>query len=268
MPASDNICYRNASTIVIETVDNCGYIFAGMEPGALIRQARERKNWSQKDLAERVGISQPAVRKIEGGSTAKSKHLPKIAQVLGLNLSHLDETLASHGGFYEDQAEFGYSAAGDANNQRPQNGILEIDVRAGMGGGGTVDGREVVHNGDYADPVKEEAWHFPARFLREEIRAPESRVQILETQGDSMSPTILSGDRVIIDTGHRLPSPDGIYAIRDQFGAIVVKRLQVLRRGDRPTIRIISDNKAHDSEDVDADEIHIVGRVLWGLKRL
>lgn len=235
-----------------------------MEPGNIIRQAREQKGWSQKDLADRVGISQPAIRKIEGGSTVKSKHLPKIAQVLGLDLQHLDESLDQLTNV-ESQA---FSSTGDVNHHRPASGILEIDVRAGMGGGGSVEGREVVHNGRYSDPVKEEAWHFPARFLREELRAPESRVQILETQGDSMAPTILSGDRVIIDTGHRLPSPDGIYAIRDRFGAIVVKRLQVLRRGEPPTIRVISDNKAHDSEDVGADEIHIVGRVLWGLKRL
>lgn len=235
-----------------------------MEPGDVIRQAREQRNWSQKDLADRVGISQPAIRKIEGGSTNKSKHLPKIAQVLGLDLQQLDESLDRFA-LAENRA---FSSTGDVNPRRPISGILEIDVRAGMGGGGSVEGREVVHNGQYSDPVKEEAWHFPARFLREELRAPESRVQILETQGDSMAPTILSGDRVIIDTGHRLPSPDGIYAIRDRFGAIVVKRLQVLRRGEPPTIRVISDNKAHDSEDVGADEIDIVGRVLWGLKRL
>ena len=38
--------------------------------------------------------------------------------------------------------------------------------------------------------------------------------------------------------------------------------------GEPPRIRIISDNKSHDPEDVGIDEISIVGRVLWGLKRL
>ncbi len=116
--------------------------------------------------------------------------------------------------------------------------------------------------------VKPEAWKFPARFIREELRASEDRIIIMETSGDSMAPTILSGDRVVIDTSHRVPSPDGIYAVRDRYGNIVVKRLQVLRRGEPPIIRIISDNKSHDPEDVGADEIAIVGRVLWGLKRL
>jgi len=153
-------------------------------------------------------------------------------------------------------------------DERPDGGIYEIDTRAGLGGGGSVDQTLQYENGQPVDPVKAEAWHFPAPFVRNELRRPEDRIRIIETFGDSMSPTIQSGDRVIIDTDHRIPSPDGLYAVRDRYGSIVVKRLQALRRGDPPIIRIISDNKAHDPEDVGSDEIAIVGRVLWGLKRL
>jgi phage repressor protein C with HTH and peptisase S24 domain len=213
-----------------------------------IKKALEQPGKSKSGLAKALGIPNSAVTALlKGQRLLKLRELPKVK-----------EYFAS-----DSEPEFGAS-----ETDRPTTGILEIDVRAGMGGGGTVDGSEVVYNGDYADPVKSEAWHFPSRFVREELRAPESRIQILETQGDSMAPTILSGDRVIIDTGHRRPTPDGIYAIRDRYGFIVVKRLQALRRGEQATIRIISDNKAHDSEDVAEDEIHIVGRVIWGLKRL
>ena len=137
-----------------------------------------------------------------------------------------------------------------------------------MGGGGTVDQTLAWKDGNQVDPLKPDTWHFPAAFVRNELRRAEDRIKIIETFGDSMAPTIQSGDRVIVDTDHRIPSPDGIYAVRDRYGSIIVKRLQLLRRGENPTIRIISDNKAHDPEDVDADEIHIVGRVLWSLKRL
>jgi phage repressor protein C with HTH and peptisase S24 domain len=66
-----------------------------MEPRELIREARERHNWSQKDLAERAGVSQVAIVKIESGATVQSKFLPKIAQILGLDLADLDPTLKS-----------------------------------------------------------------------------------------------------------------------------------------------------------------------------
>jgi len=70
-----------------------------MEPGKLIKTAREKKGWSQADLGKRVGISQPAVKKIEAGETKKSKYFPKIGQVLEIPLVQLDPTLSpsSHG---------------------------------------------------------------------------------------------------------------------------------------------------------------------------
>jgi phage repressor protein C with HTH and peptisase S24 domain len=64
-----------------------------MEPGEIIRRAREARGWSQAQLANRVGISQPAIKKIEAGDIRHSKFLPKIAQVLGLSLGELDPTL-------------------------------------------------------------------------------------------------------------------------------------------------------------------------------
>jgi len=70
-------------------------IMPGMQPGEIIRQAREQRGWSQKDLGDRVGISQPAIKKIEAGDTTKSKFFPKIAQVLDLDLALLDPSLTS-----------------------------------------------------------------------------------------------------------------------------------------------------------------------------
>ena len=64
-----------------------------MEPREIIKEARENRNWSQKDLADRTGVSQVAIMKIESGATVQSKFLPKIAQVLELDLSLLDPSL-------------------------------------------------------------------------------------------------------------------------------------------------------------------------------
>lgn len=205
-------------------------------------------------LAEKTGVTQPTITRWKKGATPDTENaelLKAYAKKLGI-LSDFDE-------FQDDFEDVG---------RRPVDGILEIDVRVGLGAGGTLEGREVRHDGEYVDPVKPEAWKFPTRFMREEIRATESQVIILETDGDSMEPTIGSGERIIVHTGMRQPSPDGIFALRDTFGNIIAKRLQVLRKGDPPRVLIISDNKAHATEEVGLDEITIVGRVLWGLKRL
>jgi len=232
--------------------------------GPRIAALRVERGISQTELAEAVDMTQQGIQSIEAGGVKRPGKLREIARVLRTTEDYL-------------LTNKGAKNVGDDNNSdptdfdgdsRPEDGIIELDVRAGMGGGGTMEGREVRHDGQYADPVKGEAWRFPSRFVREELRTTENRIVILETSGDSMAPTILSGDRVIVDTGHRIPSPDGIYAIRDMFGSIVVKRLQVLRSGDPPRMKVISDNENHPDEEVGVDQIGIVGRVLWSLKRL
>jgi transcriptional regulator with XRE-family HTH domain len=65
-----------------------------MEPGEIIRRKREELGWSQAQLGNRVGISQPAIKKIEAGDSRHSKFLPKIAQVLAIPLSDLDLSLS------------------------------------------------------------------------------------------------------------------------------------------------------------------------------
>lgn len=64
---------------------------------------------SQADLGRKVGISQVAIRKIEAGSTVRSKYLPRIVAVLGLNLSDFDTFLSD--------SEKGLSGAPVINNE-------------------------------------------------------------------------------------------------------------------------------------------------------
>lgn len=236
--------------------------------GKRIALARERAGLSQTALSAAFDLTRSAVSQWESELTEPTtENLRGIAIRTGVDFDWL---ATGRGAPSVDEVPDDTSdTVHDPDyTPRPKDGILEIDVRAGLGGGGSVDQSLVVQHGSQADPIRPESWHFPSSFVRNELRRPEDRIRIIETYGDSMSPTIQSGDRVIIDTEHILPSPDGLYAVRDRYGSIVVKRLQVLRKGDPPVIRIISDNKAHDAEDVGADEIVIVGRVLWGLKRL
>jgi len=65
-----------------------------MEPGEIIRRRREELGLSQAQLGNRVGISQPAIKKIEAGDSRHSKFLPKIAQVLQIPLGDLDASLS------------------------------------------------------------------------------------------------------------------------------------------------------------------------------
>ena len=144
----------------------------------------------------------------------------------------------------------------------PPTTVPELDTRI-------VDGapmRETPKGRSRANRVKSESWSFPPSFVREQLHTSPERLLVVEVTGDSMAPTIASGERVILDSGHTTPSPDGLYAIRDPFNTIVVRRLQVLR-ATRPTrAKVLFDNPKHPSEEAPLGELEIVGKVVCCLK--
>ncbi len=142
--------------------------------------------------------------------------------------------------------------------------IPEIDVVGGLGGGGLVALENTTQNGiTFARESIRDYWQLPDRVLGRMGLAPAS-MACFPVQGDSMDPTICDGDVVFIDTRHRVPSPPGVYALADEFGGVVVKRLEVVSRpGDDPiTVRVSSDNPRHLDRELTLGEIHIIGRYV------
>ncbi len=110
-----------------------------MEPGILIKTERDRRKWSQAELAERVGISQPAIKKIESGETKKSKYFPKIAQELEIPLSRLDPSLSQHGEETINQRNSVNKAGGNRElltfPQERLMGLVDLPVHSIVQGG-------------------------------------------------------------------------------------------------------------------------------------
>lgn len=87
---------------------------------------------------------------------------------------------------------------------------------------------------------------------------------LVKVSGDSMEPTLLNGDLVLVDRGRNYLEPQGgVYAVAlDEV--IMIKRVQPL--GDR--VRIISDNKMYEAFEVRADQVRINGKVIWFAREL
>jgi transcriptional regulator with XRE-family HTH domain len=231
--------------------------------------AREARRMRRSELVRLSGVSKQQLSRLENG-------------LIRLRLDHL-KPFAPHLGYTPEQILlWGKYPGTDGTQIEPSDisrdgssyaeplvpapsQVPELDTRAGMGGGG-VPSREVRKDGKHADQLKTEGWLFPASFVRDQLHTSSGRLLVLETNGDSMTPTITSGERVVIDTGHRTPTPDGLYAIRDTFENIVVKRLQVLQSARPTRVQIISDNPNHPSEETLLSELEIVGKVLCCLK--
>ena len=91
-------------------------------------------------------------------------------------------------------------------------------------------------------------------------RIPDIRLMI--PRGDSMAPTICSGDLVFVDTGVRHFDGEGIYVF-DFMGSLLIKRLRVDMV--RQLVLVCSDNNGdYPTQEVsqgDLDQLHICGRV-------
>ena len=87
---------------------------------------------------------------------------------------------------------------------------------------------------------------------------------LIKVDGDSMEPSLLSGDVVLIDRNRNYIDPQGgIYALAlDDI--IMIKRVQVL--ADK--IRIISDNPKYEAFDVPLDRVKVNGKVIWFAREL
>jgi transcriptional regulator with XRE-family HTH domain len=232
--------------------------------------AREARHMSRSELVRLSGVSKQQLSRLEGGQIRmRLDHLKPFAKHLGFT----PEQILLWGRYPGTGTDLHIESSDVLGEHRergepvapPRGQVPELDTRAGLGGGG-VPSREVRKEGKHADPVKSEGWLFPPSFVREQLHSSAARLLVLDTSGDSMAPTILSGERVIVDTGHKTPTPDGLYAVRDTFGAIVVKRLQVMRGTKPARVKIISDNPNHNNEETPLNDLEVVGKVLSCLK--
>ena len=103
--------------------------------------------------------------------------------------------------------------------------------------------------------------------MRQEFRARAQDLNIITIDGDSMEPVLSSGDRILIDTSQRVYVPPGIFVIWDGMG-IVAKRVEHVPQSEPTKIVIKSINPEYQTYERDAEEVNIIGRVIWAAKRL
>ena len=109
-------------------------------------------------------------------------------------------------------------------------------------------------------PGVEAAFHtfrFSRRWLEEQglARADLSAIRV---EGDSMEPILNDGDEILIDRAPR-PFRDGIHVVR-LGDTLMVKRVASAGPG---RVALLSQNLAYPPVEVAAEEVEIIGRVVW-----
>src|SRR5699024_2554523 len=102
---------------------------------------------------------------------------------------------------------------------------------------------------------------FRKYFINNTLKAQATDLFAMKISGDSMEPTLVSDDLVLVDRSKRTPRSGNILVIRIEE-TVSCKRIQELPGHN---FRLMSDNRAYESFEIAENEegFEILGQVIW-----
>lgn len=144
---------------------------------------------------------------------------------------------------------------GDLLTERSDDHVMieRLPTHAGAGGGGTGEGDRQLRA-------------FSGSLVRE-LGVNPGDLLLIEIEGDSMAPEFLSGDQMLVDKRKLSIAQPGAFCLWDGDG-YVVKYLERVPGSEPPKVRIMSGNSRYSAFDRLAEEVQIMGRVIWFGRRV
>lgn len=195
-------------------------------------------------FANRCGLPDSTLRKYLKGSQPTADRLALISDCTGVSVAWLVTGV-------------GEPFPSQSSSVDVEEGLVRLplyDISAGAGEGLWIeesDGSEMI--------AFRESW------LRQKFRTSAQGLHLIYVRGESMEPTLRSGDIVLLDT-KATEVNEGIYVLRID-SALFVKRLHLLPGRQ---LQVSSDNPAYESFVIDLsnppDDFAVIGRTLWSLR--
>lgn len=129
--------------------------------------------------------------------------------------------------------------------------VPKFDLAASAGNG------LLVHDESVVDHLA-----FKRDWVQRSLGLDPACLALIDARGDSMCPTINSGDLLLLDTRQGQVRSEGVYVI-NLNGALLVKRIRIKLSG---IVDVVSDNPQYGCESVSGEELDrllFVGRVVW-----
>ncbi|MBM3482891.1 MAG: helix-turn-helix transcriptional regulator [Alphaproteobacteria bacterium] len=237
-----------------------------MAKSALVRELERRMQaagLNQKSLALKAGLNETAVRDIRIGRSRnpRTDTLKRLATALGVSVG----VLSGHTPVAAARARppvRGKSprTLAPALKLRPERSseFVYVPVYGVSAGAG--------HGMDFEPAGETSRLPFRREWLRQVTTAPVDQLALITVHGDSMAPTLIDGDTVLVDRSQRAVRRDGIFVIRHD-GLLLVKRLQI--DPGRGKVIVSCDNRDYPPlAPVDSKHIDVAGRVIWVGRRL
>ncbi|WP_211220192.1 XRE family transcriptional regulator [Rudanella lutea] len=221
----------------------------------MIRELRRRNGLTQKELAQKLGLTYQSIQKWErGDGLPTSKQLPVVSSILGVSV---EELLSGNQNPVADD-EPGVYVKGNIRSVKTsikelytQVPFISVRAQAGIS--------KISH--EYCDLRWIEETYpvfLPITVLNHESVA-------IEIEGDSMEPSIRDRAIVLANNIHGNDwqyESGGVYAVLFGPGKFVVKRIRTNDIRSEGILRLHSDNDMHGSITVPANEIHCMWKVI------
>lgn len=207
-------------------------------PSQRLKDARQGAGFKKaSDAVERKGWNYSTYMGHENGSRGYSaSSAEKYAKAFGVS-----PTWLLYGGDVERV---------DPGETADQDNLIPVyDVQASAGFGALVDYEEQTHS-----------LAFPPDYLKKLTAGSPRDLVIISTKGDSMEPTLLDDDIVLVDTSKTHMGFEGMFVLRHN-DTLLVKRAGMSAKTGYVTL--ISDNKAYPPIEASLADLHVVGKVLW-----
>lgn len=246
-----------------------------MDLAQKIKFLRSENGWTQEDLANKSGVSIQSIKRYETnmGGNITTSNLEKIAKVFNVQTSYFlkdnnsslevrksDKNLVRKS--FVSPENLSISPTNLKNSQKDIKTIsipYFEDTYASAGGG--------MINYDEAPVIMDFDENFLRMFLR--ISGSIKGIHIINARGDSMEPTITSGELLFINP---MQNENGIISgciyIINYDGDLYVKRIE--KNPTTKAITLFSDNKKYEPiiiQKQDLECCHIMGRVVSHMKK-
>ena len=135
--------------------------------------------------------------------------------------------------------------------------VRQVDISLAMGDGSVVQ-----------DYPAAELVPFNLEFIKAITSADIGKLVIVSGHGESMEPTLLRSDLLMVDTSQKNPAiSDQIWAFHYAGGGMI-KRLRHVREAGQDRFLVISDNAVVPPMTVDREDVHIIGKLVWVGRRM
>lgn len=240
----------------------------GNTVGDRIEKLRLAKGFSRRDLSLRAGLGETYVRDLveKPNREPVDSKLRAVCAALGADYEYVrwgfsrTATIQVEAGVSEGAAHYRAIIPDLAPSQSRASGAKRRNVA-----NAEIPEREVISRAGPENHISDEAitgsWVIPARSVRD-FRLQTGHASIIQVRGDSMAPTLLDGDRVLVDESDSHVAGNGIFAIFAGEG-VIVKRLEPILNapGEPRKLRIRSDNPAYAPQEIEEDWVRVIGRV-------